>query len=365
MSSLSRRSVRAKTGILAGKFLPSVTAAAAGIGTVVILILCTSPSPGKALAAFFTGPFTSVFYFGNMLNTAGLLCFAAAGACIALQGGTFNLGGEGQIYVSGFAAAILLDRFADVPSPAALAAAFAAAAAAGALMGFLPGLLKGMRGINELLTSFLLSGALIPVIDYLISSVFRDKQKNLLATPMIAEKFRLTGLLPPSSFNISFFIALTVTAAAAVFLFKTGRGYILRTSGTAPEFAVNAGFSRAAVSVQSMTVSGAFHGMTGFFAVTGTYFTCHAGFYSGMGWNALAAALIAKKNPQAVFPAALVLSYLTTASDRAVLTSGFSFDSASLIQAAVFLFISAHLFINRAGFFPRLKKRRQNGGGTQ
>jgi simple sugar transport system permease protein len=89
-----------------------------------------------------------------------------------------------------------------------------------------------------------------------------------------------------------------------------------------------------------MTLSGLFHGMTGFFAVTGTYYTCHLGFYSGMGWNALAAALIAGGQSFGVFPAALLIGYLTTAAERSLLVGGFSADATGIIQAAVFLFIS-------------------------
>lgn len=89
------------------------------------------------------------------------------------------------------------------------------------------------------------------------------------------------------------------------------------------------------------------HGVTGFFAVTGTYFTCHEGFSAGMGWNALSVALIAKNNPFFVFPAAILLSYIITATDCAVLESSMSLNSTFLVQGIVLIVVSAQFVIER------------------
>ena len=71
------------------------------------------------------------------------------------------------------------------------------------------------------------------------------------------------------------------------------------------------------------------------FAVCGTYFTCHNGFYSGMGWNALSVALIASSNPLALIPTSLFLSWLYTSAGRVSLTQGFGFDISGIIQGAI------------------------------
>nr|WP_255949306.1 ABC transporter permease [Brucepastera parasyntrophica] len=124
---------------------------------------------------------------------------------------------------------------------------------------------------------------------------------------------------------------------------KTGPGYRYRISGQAPEFARFTGLPVGRVTVAGMTLSGLFHGLTGFFAVTGTWYTCHQGFSAGMGWAALAIALIAKKNLLAVIPAAFLYTWFETASETAMLSTQFSFDAASLIQAFIFLFITMQI----------------------
>ncbi len=339
------------------RFLPAIVALGAGLLIITVLIALSSDSPAVPLTVFFTKPFSSWFHFGNMLNMAGLMIFAAAGSAFALKAGAFNLGGEAQIYAPALVTALLLSG----PPPASaaetairLALALAAATATGAFLGFVPGFLKAQFRISELLTSFLLSAALLPVIDFLVSGPLRDQSKNLLATKAIVAAFRIAPFMKPSSFNISFAIAVVLAILAGLFLRNTAPGYRLRVTGTAPEFARFSGFSVKTVPVAGMTVSGIFHALTGFFSITGTWYMCHNGFSAGMGWSALAIALIARHNLFAVIPAAILYAWLQTASDAAVLTTRFSFDSTALVQAVIFLCISAQVFP-----LPALKEKRR------
>lgn len=335
------------------KILPSILALAVALAVITALIVFTSDSPAAPLAAFFLKPFSSWWYAGNMLNMAGLMILAAAGSAFALRSGNFNLGGEAQIYAPGLIAAVILSAGqsgapVSASHPAAAAAHFAlalgSAAATGAVLGFIPGILKARWRVSELLTSFLLSAALVPVVDFLVSGPLRDQSKNLLATPAIAEGYRLPPFAGPSFFNASFFIAVGLAVLAGLFLKNTRTGFHIRVAGTAPEFARFAGFPTKSASVAGMTVSGAFHGLAGFFAISGTWYMCHQGFSAGMGWSALAIALIARANLFAVIPAALLYSWLATASDAAVLSTRFSFDSTSIVQAVIFLIITARVF---------------------
>ena len=86
-----------------------------------------------------------------------------------------------------------------------------------------------------------------------------------------------------------------------------------------------------------MTASGALSGLAGFFAAAGTYGMAYAGFSGGLGWTAIAAALIAGNEPLALIPASLFLAALKAGSDAALLKAGFGFETAAFIQAAALL----------------------------
>ena len=333
-----------------GSYLYSVLIAVfAGLVVSVPVLAVRAANPAEAVAEFFLLPFASRYSVGVLLNTATLFVFAACGMCMSFQSGCFNLGGEGQIYLAGFLTAVLLNRFSFVPPLVLVPLVFAAVFCVCGLTGLFCAVCRVYRNINELLSSFLFSCALIPIIDYLIVDCFRDEKKSLLATPFIADGFRLKSILPPSQLNVSLFFAIALAIAFYCYLYKTKKGYITRVCGKAEEFAEYCGYSVNSEKMRGMFISAGCHGMSGFFAVTGTYFTCHSGFYSGMGWNALSVALMAGANPLLVIPSALVMSYMLVAADQSVLMSGGSFDAANLIQAAVLIAISAHDFAGRKG----------------
>ena len=112
---------------------------------------------------------------GSALNLSALYMLAGSGALISIKSGDFNLGGEGQIYLGGFVSAIVLARLGvreNLPVAAVLTVALLAvllASAASALMAGLSALFKIFRQADFLFTSFILSAAIIPLIDGLIA----------------------------------------------------------------------------------------------------------------------------------------------------------------------------------------------------
>ena len=92
--------------------------------------------------------------------------------------------------------------------------------------------------------------------------------------------------------------------------------------------------------VTALALSGALHATTGFFAVTGCYYTCHKGFYMNMGWNALNVALLSGSNPLSVIPVSLLLAWIFTSASRVSLTQGFDFDIAGIVQGIILFSVS-------------------------
>jgi simple sugar transport system permease protein len=198
-------------------------------------------------------------------------------------------------------------------------------------------MLKKKAGANEIITSFLLSTALTPVADYLIAGPLRDPSGSLLAMPPFPAERLLFHILPPSNLSVSFISALFLVIGGAFFLSRTGWGYRLKIAGNAPAFARYAGIKSEWYWAPAMTVSGALAGLAGFFAVAGTYGRCHIGFSGGLGWSAIAVALIARNRPLLLLPAALVYAALDAGSDAAMLTTGLHFETSAFIQAIVLL----------------------------
>ena len=295
----------------------------------------------------------NVYYLGSALNLSALYMIAGTGALISIKSGDFNLGGEGQIYLGGFVSAVILANT-NLPPFAAVLLALAAGIACSALLAALSAVFKILRNADFLFTSFIASAAIIPFIDGLISGPARSKTDNLLATAFIPEAVRLPSILEPSPLNASFIFAIALCAAAWFLLFRTGWGRQLCILGTSTEFSRFAGFACKKLTLSSALLSGALHGLTGAAAILGTYFTCHQGFYTGMGWNAFSAALIAGANPLALIPSSFLMGFMITNANRYALFHNFGFDMSGLLQAVILFGIAFPTHVPRR--FRRARK---------
>ncbi len=311
-----------------------------GLAICVLIILFCASHPGEALLSLFTGTFSSAYYFGAMLNNAVFLMTAGCGESLALKSGSMNLGGEGQVYIGGFLSGLILSANWNAPPPIVMTAALLSSLCGGALMALIPAVLREVRGAQVLLTSFLVSAASLPVIDGLITHLNGKTGQNLIALAPIPSVYRFGRLLPPSPLNISFLFAIAICVISWLFLTKTRAGKQMQIWGSAPEFAEYCGYSARANNFFSLMISGALHGLTGFFAVCGTYYTCHKGFYANMGWNALSASLIVSSNPLSLIPVSLILSWLYTSADRVGLTQGFGFDISGIVSGCILFAIA-------------------------
>ncbi|SIQ06897.1 nucleoside ABC transporter membrane protein [Alkalispirochaeta americana] len=337
-------------------------AAAAAVATVLVVILLSSPHPLRTITTFLTGPWSNSYALGNTLARASLLTLTGTGVIWAFRAGVFNLGGEGQTYLGAIVLTAVLTTsplagYAENPGLAAGAVALAgvaiAAMAAGTMAG-LSGWLRHLTGADELITTFLLAAAVLPVGDYLILGPLRDQTSNLLATPFVPASVRLARFLPPSTLNSSLIWALLAAATLTVVLRWTLFGYEMRITAYNRELARYAGIPVGRYTVIPLAISGALHGIAGSALVLGVHGRSITGFSGNLGWNGIAVALIARNNPLLVVPAALFFAFLDGGARAAVLQDQTTWELGSLIQGVIFLFVTARI----AGF-PRVRQNRE------
>ena len=91
----------------------------------------------------------------------------------------------------------------------------------------------------------------------------------------------------------------------------------------------------------AMFLSGALAGMGGSFMVIGTVGQLSNDLSGGIGFNAIALALLAGLRPSGVVLAALLFGALTTGGKLMGIQSGIPFDLLSFVQALVIMFVAA------------------------
>ncbi|GAB6091376.1 ABC transporter permease [Spirochaeta dissipatitropha] len=307
-----------------------------------LIFAVSSDQPAAAVRAFFLGPFSSIYAFGNLLSQSALLLLSGLGAVLAFQTGSFNLGGEGQVY-AGSAVAVALALFlgpGSLPGWLIIAVVCIGGGSAGAGIAGLSAYSRKRWNADELITSFLIGSAMFPLVDYLFRELLYDSSSSMIRTPYIAEKVRFTQILQPSVLSAAALLALLIWLISTLYMEKGVRGTRYRLTGNHPEFAAAEGLQIRSIRSSAFTISGALHGIAGALLVTGVHHAGILGFSAGYGWNGIAIALIAGNRPLKLLPAALFFSYIIAGSRQALVVSNLRLDISSILQAMIFLLVT-------------------------
>jgi simple sugar transport system permease protein len=94
-----------------------------------------------------------------------------------------------------------------------------------------------------------------------------------------------------------------------------------------------------------MALSGAFAGVAGAGEITGTSGFLSPGVFVGIGFDAIAIALLARANPFAIILTALLWGSMLSGAGLMQQESGLSIDAVRIVQALVLLFVAADVIV--------------------
>jgi simple sugar transport system permease protein len=305
--------------------------------------------PGRILTAFQTGNekdiATAIRPFTETLVATMPLIFTGLAVAISFRAGMFNIGGDGQLLLGALGATIATIFLAGkLPAPLILLAALAAAIVFGGFWGFIPGLLKAKTGAHEVITTIMLNYIASLVVFFALRSPdlraagsTSPVSKNLAAITDVPNIIPLPGL----RLDYGFVVALLMAVAVSWLLFRTTKGFELRASGFNLTAARYAGMSAGGSMMLAMSLSGALCGMAGGFMVIGTVGQLTLDLSGGIGFNAIALALLAGLRPSGVVMAALLFGGLTQGGKLMGVQSGIPFDLLIFIMSLVIMFVAA------------------------
>lgn len=329
--------------------LNSIISINASAAAAAICLAVQSEEPLETLSAFFISPFTSSFYLGNMLDRTSLILLCAMGFILPAKGGFFNLGGEGQAYIASFIAVEFALLTPQIPQPFGFIIGCLLASACSGLLGLISAYLKQFLAITELISTYLLSCAILPLIDYGVNDIFRDSASNLMATPYTTENWYLTAFWTPSTLNNSIFFTAGIVALIFWMFKRTRYGYELHLTGNNRAFAQSQGIKVGLISALALALGAACHGLAGAFSVYGSRHYVYAGITAGLGWSGISAALIGRNHPLGAVFGALFFAWMEAGGKAAMIQSTVSFDLSSIVQGIAFILITVDFFQYKKG----------------
>jgi len=331
-----------------------MTAVLASLIVAVILILILSKEPGRSLYYYFAGPFTNRFVFFNMIESCIPVIFSGLGVAVAFRSGVTNLGGEGQIFAGAMVAVLLGVWLPELPGFIGLVILLAGGLTISALIGSISGFLRMKWNVSDLLSTYLISMGLVQVINYLILGPFRDPSKIRIQSLSIPKSYMLSRIAMPSYLHAGLFIALAVAVLIHVLMKHTHTGYHLRVTGSNRQFARYGGINIRPFYVLPLAISGALIGLGGAVQVVGRFQSGFTDLTAGLGWAGIGVALIARRNPLGVVPAALFYVYLQSGAKVAMMNADVTYEIAAIVTSVIFYLITAE--VTFAFFRRRLVK---------
>jgi simple sugar transport system permease protein len=328
--------------ILNGTIQPVVVIVFAMIG-VLVLLAVTGYDPAKAVDAM--GRSLGKDLGGTIRWTTPLILTGVASA-LAFRAGVLNIGVDGQIYVGGiFASMVALGPASQLPGIIGIPVVIAAGILGGALWALIPGTLRVKFGADELVTSILLISVARLLVEFLVLGPMAaaGAASASLGTDPFAEALWLPVIIPRSTANLGFFLAIAVAIGMAFLFYRTTIGYALKMVGQNRRFAVYGGISPVKTFMFAMIGSGAIGGLVGAMELLGVMRRMPQGFNPGLGFDGIVVALLARNNPIACIFAALFFGMLRTAADNMERFADTPRTVVQIVQAIIVLAVSAQL----------------------
>jgi general nucleoside transport system permease protein len=317
-----------------------------------VVILIVGGNPLEAYWSLLRGMFGSADRIAASLGRATPFIGAALAVAFAFRAGLFNIGAEGQLLV-GAAAAAWVGTFswlADVPGPIAIPVIVLAGALGGALYGGIPGVLKAKTGAHEVIVTIMLNNIAILMVRWLVNSqdpvILRDPEASVAHTRLLPDSARLPEVISTSPpVHLGFFIAVALCVVVWFVLRRTTFGFEVRTVGANPSAAKYAGIGVGRTIIIVMIASGAFAGLAGAGEITGTQGFLSPGVFAGIGFDAIAIALLARANPFGIILTSILWGSMLSGAPLMQQETGLSIDSVRIIQALVLLFVAADVIV--------------------
>jgi ABC-type uncharacterized transport system permease subunit len=110
----------------------------------------------------------------------------------------------------------------------------------------------------------------------------------------------------------------------------------------------------------AMAIAGALAGLAGATQVSGVLGRATPGFTAGIGFDAIAVALLGRSHPVGILLAGTLFGALEAGGRQMQVDAGVSIDMIGIIQALIIMFVAAPLLVRR--IFPPLFRERRRGG---
>ena len=305
--------------------------------------------PAQPLIAYRALLAGSLFGWDPIISTlvaATPLIFGGLAVALGFKAGLFNIGVQGQLVMGVLGAVAVGVALANQPTWLAAPLAFLAGTLCCAGWGFIAGWLKAVSGAHEVVTTIMLNYVAFSVLAAAVSGPLRVPQAQAPITYEVGNA--ALPIVLGSTGHIGIFIALVMVAVIWWLLFRTTLGFEIRTAGVNPDAARYAGMRPRRLIILTMTMSAGLAGMAGANELLGVTHLTTTSFATSVGFDSIAVALLARSNPIAIIPAAILFGAMRAGAGQMQIEARTPRELVDVLQAVILIVLVALPILARA-----------------
>lgn len=306
-----------------------------------IFVAFSRVNPLELYGLMYRGAFGTWFSWQNTLTRAAPLILTALCTALPAQLGMVIIGGEGAFVIGGLAAtATGLALAGSAPLFVQLAMAGAGMLAGGAWIALVGGL-RHYRGVNETIASLLLVYIAIALLNHLVEGPMRDPASlNKPSTHALAAA-DMIGSIPGTDIHWGLAFGIVAALLAYVLVHHTVFGFAARIAGGNVRAAKVVGLSVGRLVLAMCFLGGASAGLAGMVEIAAVQTRANANLAAGFGTTGILVAFLARQNPLAIIPVAILLGGIGASGGLLQRRLGLPDASVLVLQGIIFIMVLA------------------------
>jgi general nucleoside transport system permease protein len=289
----------------------------------------------------YQGAFGTWFSWQNTLTRAAPLILTALCTALPAQLGMVIIGGEGALLIGALCATGAALALQAAPPLAVDLAMALAGMVGGGMWIMLSGALRQYRGVNETISSLLLVYIALAVLNFLVEGPMRDPTSlNKPSTPEIGAA-NMIGTIPGTDVHWGLAFGIVAAILAYILIYHTVFGFAARVAGGNIRAAKVVGLSVGKLILIVCFLAGAAAGLAGMMEVAAVQGRTNANLAAGYGFAGILVAFLARQNPLAVIPVAVLLGGIGASGGLLQRRLGLPDASVLVLEGVIFVMVLA------------------------
>jgi ABC-type uncharacterized transport system permease subunit len=320
-----------------------IPALALGVSLVLfgIFVALFGKNPFDLYFYMYQGAFGTWFSWQNTLTRAAPLILTALCTALPAQLGMVIIGGEGALLIGALAATAAALALPAAPPLVVQAAMALAAIAGGGLWIAFAGGLRHYRGVNETISSLLLVYIALAILNQLVEGPMRDPTSLNKPSSREIGAANMIGTIPGTDIHWGFAFGIVAALLAYVLIYHTVFGFAARVAGGNMRAAKLVGLAVGPLVLVTCFLAGGAAGLAGMVEVAAVQGRANANLAVGYGFTGILVSFLARHNPLAVIPVAVLLGGIGASGGLLQRRLGMPDASVLVLQGIIFVTVLA------------------------